>query len=274
MLNILSSVRYCSVLLVALLVMTKTQYVIGQDDELDAAFCWKDTYGRGVGVVPDMCRDGRVKIGALCYSRCPNGWRRFGFDCHQTCPSGFRDDGLFCRKVEVGRGVGYPWWFGDWFDLNGAKSRCERDHGSGNCEQCGLIMYPKCPAGMWPVTCNICRPHVPNCPALGMVPGFDLSCGKQIRIGDPVGMSCRWNQQYDAGLCYPNCKPNFTGIGPVCWGQPPGQPPQKWVGKSVLATFHTSDSGFCWLLLIQCSLSPLPPYTSLRLRIWSRFFKF
>jgi hypothetical protein len=29
------------------------------------------------------------------------------------------------------------------------------------------------------------------------------------------------NDQNDAGLCYTQCKPGYSGVGPVCWGQPP-----------------------------------------------------
>jgi len=61
-------------------------------------FCWKDTYGRGVGTIPGTCDSDEDKIGLLCYEKCPSGMRRSGFDCHSVCPSGFRDDGLFCRK--------------------------------------------------------------------------------------------------------------------------------------------------------------------------------
>lgn len=60
-------------------------------------FCWRDSYGRGVGVPVTECSGTRVKIGLLCYTKCPFGYSRAGFDCHQNCPEGFRNDGLFCR---------------------------------------------------------------------------------------------------------------------------------------------------------------------------------
>ncbi len=28
---------------------------------------------------------------------------------------------------------------------------------------------------------------------------------------------CTSAQDYDAGLCYPKCKPGFSGVGPMCW---------------------------------------------------------
>ena len=86
----------------------------------ETPFCWRDSYGRGVGVIPTTCPSGKEKIGELCYSKCPSGtfldnklarnfnppylvlsytgpyltvfffWLkgtvRFGFDCHSVCP--------------------------------------------------------------------------------------------------------------------------------------------------------------------------------------------
>lgn len=89
-----------------------------------STFCWKDSYGRGVGVPLSTCPSTKDKIGLLCYTKCPAGFTRFGFDCHQNCPDGFTDEGLFCRKAEYGRGVGFPWQFGDGFNSNGMFSRC------------------------------------------------------------------------------------------------------------------------------------------------------
>jgi Calcium-binding EGF domain len=180
-------------------------------------FCWKQTYGRGVGSTPTECPPGKELIGALCYSKCPGGSSRYGFDCHSNCPSGFDDQGLFCRQSEYGRGGGYPWQFGDGFDNNGMIHRCENDNGGGNCEMSGAIAYPKCKPGYSAFGCCICRPDVPNCPSLGLNTGIDLSCAKKVIIGDPTPKICSSGLETDAGLCYPTCKSGFYGIGPVCW---------------------------------------------------------
>ncbi|ETV63746.1 hypothetical protein H257_19322 [Aphanomyces astaci] len=42
----------------------------------------------------------------------------------------------------------------------------------------------------------------------------------KIPIGTPYIGICAANEDLDAGLCYPKCKPNYTGIGLVCWGRP------------------------------------------------------
>jgi hypothetical protein len=186
-------------------------------------FCWKDSYGRGVGTIPTQCASGQQKIGALCYDKCPANTKRFGFDCHSVCPSGMRNDGLFCRAAEYGRGAGYPWKFGDKaFSLKDAKRRCERKHGS--CEKNGAIYYPKCREGYSSFGCCICRPKTPNCRALGMNPGIDLSCAKKVYIGKPKTAGCG-KKEYDAGLCYNKCRDGYNGVGPVCWGKVPS----RWV---------------------------------------------
>lgn len=196
----------------------------------DSDFCWKDSYGRGVGTVPQSCEPGRDRIGLLCYSKCAPGQKRVGFDCHSTCPEGLRDDGLFCRAAEYGRGGGYPWKFGDPVNNSGMFKRCEAEHGRGQCEENGAVVYPKCKPGYQAVGCCICRPVVPNCRALGLEPGIDLSCAKRVVVGDPVPGVCAPGQQRDAGLCYSNCKPSYDGAGPVCWGQCPASHPFSCAG--------------------------------------------
>ena len=184
-------------------------------------FCWKDSYGRGVGTVPQKCKSGYDRIGLLCYKKCGKNMKRFGFDCHSVCPSGMRNDGLFCRKAEYGRGAGYPWKFGDGLNDKGMKKRCEAKHGKGKCEKNGAIFYPKCKSGYKNVGCCICRPNRPNCKALGLGGQFDLSCAKKVAIGKPLTGECGSGKNKDAGLCYKKCKSGYDGVGPVCWADKP-----------------------------------------------------
>lgn len=180
----------------------------------------KPSYGRGVGTVPTGCGSGQELDAGLCYDRCRSGYRGVGPVCWESCAAGFRDDGAFCAKPgPYGRGAGYPWKFGDApFDLGGARRRCERDHGAGNCEQNGLIIYPKCRSGFHNVGCCICSP---NCPA-GMT-DIGVSCAKRS-YGRGVGTvptRCPGGKENDAGLCYVPCRSGFSGVGPVCWGRCP-----------------------------------------------------
>lgn len=214
-----------AVIVLIILVGQSSSLALSKHQDALTEFCWKDSYGRGVGTIPTTC-GALDKIGLLCYPKCPAGYSRFGFDCHQNCPDGWADQGLFCRLAEYGRGAGYAWKFGDALNDKGMKGRCEAANGKGNCEKNGLIYYPKCKPGYFNVGCCICRPTAPNCGALGFNNGIDLSCAKKIIIGAPKSMSCSANLEYDAGLCYPNCKTGFYGVGPVCWADAPA----NWVG--------------------------------------------
>lgn len=112
-------------LLMAILCLASSLSLNNHEDSV-AEFCWKDTYGRGVGVVPSVCPSDKDKIGALCYSKCPANYKRVGFDCQQNCPTtgGWADQGLFCRLVEYGRGGGYAWKAKDGVNDRGMYNRC------------------------------------------------------------------------------------------------------------------------------------------------------
>lgn len=103
----------------------------------------------------------------------------------------------------------------------------------------GAMAYPKCKSGYSPFGCCICRPATPNCGALGMNGGIDLSCAKKLIIGDPKSMDCPAGKQYDAGLCYVSCKTGFYGVGPVCWGNTPN----GWVGCGMGAAKDSKTCG-------------------------------
>ena len=183
-------------------------------------FCWRESYERGVGIIPSECGSGE-KIGTYCFSSCPSGTRRYGYDCHSVCPQDLRDDGLFCKTSEYSRGQGYARQFTDGIGDKGMFGRCEKENGVGNCEKYGLVVYKKCLPGYSPTGCCICRPKVPNCAALGLNPGVDLSCAKKILIGEPYLPNCLANKQKNAGLCYNACRAGFLGVGPVCLSEPP-----------------------------------------------------
>jgi hypothetical protein len=42
--------------------------------DLKNDFCWKDSYGRGVGTIPNGCPSGYEMLGVLCYEACPSGY--------------------------------------------------------------------------------------------------------------------------------------------------------------------------------------------------------
>lgn len=92
----------------------------------------------------------------------------------RPCPPAFTDAGAYCTKPPpYDRGVGYPWQFGDPLDDSGMFSRCEADHGPGNCEKYDLVVYPRCAAGYHAFGCCICTPDCPS----GMT-DIGISCQK------------------------------------------------------------------------------------------------
>lgn len=66
--------------------------------------------------------------------------------------------------------------------------------------------------------------------------GIDLSCAKKIIVRAPYIASCNSDQDYDAGLCYTKCAEKMTGVGPVCWGNPPA----NWVNCGMGAAKDTT----------------------------------
>lgn len=181
-------------------------------------YCWRDVVSRKEFLDP-ICPKGSERVGIFCFEKCPAGMKRVGFHCHSVCPSGFRDDGLYCRLAEYSRGAGYPWKPRDGFSNpdNGMFERCEKDHGVGNCEKYLAIVYPKCKAGFKNFGCCVCRPEEkPDCEALGLNKGIDLSCGKKIVHGIIRKSHCLEDEEKQFGVCWKKCAEGYTGIGDFC----------------------------------------------------------
>lgn len=198
-------------------------------------FCWRDSYGRGVGRLRTQCSGGKIRIGALCYDRCPRGYRRVGVDCHQDCPSGFRDNGLTCTKRDFRDGTvtRQPYCFNLFARPRQGNNRCYEEHGRENCVTRGACTYQRCPTPTEPGVRyessgnqgQLCIPFV-DCPAVGMINGFQVtgrSCMKQPFMASP-GLSsprCREGEDRDGLLCYRPCRRGYNGVGPVCWDRRP-----------------------------------------------------
>ena len=128
--------------------------------------CLKGSSERGAGTLPTtVCNADEEEYGALCYPKCEAGYESVGCCiCRQKgCPPGFTDDGVAtCIKPKAySRGAGYPWKFGDDLDKNNMYKRCEAEHGAENCEESGLVVYPKCKTGFHAVGCCVCSPDCP-----------------------------------------------------------------------------------------------------------------
>ena len=206
----------------------------------DGHFCAKPApYGRGAGhgqvggcgwrgCHNPKCAHGQEGWGFLCYPKCRQGYWAFGCCiCTPTCPSGFTDIGVSCFKPSYATGVGT------------IPSTCAPGY-----ENYWGLCYPKCKSGYYAFGCCVCRPHL-DCSKEGYNGGFDLSCAKHIRIGDPgIGICEKDSEEVDAGLCYPKCRRGFHGVGPVCWGNTPTfKLGGAWTNCGVISTSSGSECG-------------------------------
>lgn len=211
-------------------------------------FCWLDSYGRGVGTLPQTCGPGQEHFGLGCYDECPiNTWRiPVVGSCETVCPDDFIDHGLFCRVKDesYGRGWGYV-----------STSDCEEDEGRGQCEKWGLLLYPKCEVGYHNFGCCICIRDPVDCPAFNMVDvdPLGLGCGKGY-IGlldqNPAWPDCAADKEWDAALCYPHCEQGYDGVGPVCWSGAPD-------GYVSCGMGAAKDSETCWAVVEEQAFTPL-----------------
>jgi hypothetical protein len=201
--------RLAALWIILLSVVIATPSVMAAED-WETKICWKQTYERGVGKIP-ICEQKHEKDAGLCYGACKLGFKGVGPVCWKACPSGYHDDGATCRrdahiikKDSYGRGVGKP-----------LPCRDGRERDAGLC-------YQKCRDGYKGVG-PVCWMHCTD--------GYHddgATCRRDAHIfgkenyGRGVGTvpkTCPSGQQYDAGLCYPTCKNEYKGIGPVCWAK-------------------------------------------------------
>jgi hypothetical protein len=194
------------------------------DARSEEVLCWKTNYGRGVGTIGTQCAAGQVKEAGLCYTPCAAGYAPVGPLCWRNCPSGWTDIGVSCAKPAPIYTPGYPWQFGDpLFSLDGARARCERDWGAGNCYTSGALVFRKCPGNYTKFGDDICTPICPS----GMRDDGAF-CAKDTKArGAGTIPTCGSGTQNDAGLCYPACGAGFEGAGPVCWGSCPAEFPTQ-----------------------------------------------
>jgi hypothetical protein len=242
---------------------------------INVDFCWKDSYGRGAGKIPNQCPANKETLagGVFCYTKCHElgNYYRFGYDCHQRCGSGFTDHGLLCYSGNHGRGVGqircgWTTWASDSSTLGEHKSSGRRLLGGrlktrlvcggrmcGDLQDCWGLCYPHCPGSHpnW-IGCNLCGV---DCVRSGYNSGIAPSCPKKIYCSHGMeAATCAPGDDYDAGLCYPKCRSGFTGVGPVCWGTAPTVSGKKWVNCGMGAA---SDDAACGSAVTNQILGPL-----------------
>lgn len=162
-----------------------------------------------------QCASGSVYDAGLCYTPCRAGYGGVGPLCSKPCPAGFRDDGLYCGKPAAYSRPGYGWVPGDppLPNYSGPVGRCETNHGKGNCEQAGAVIYQKCRQGFFGIgdTCS------PSCPT-GMN-DIGASCEKDSYprgVGKPVS-ECKPGMEKVGLLCYPYCRKGYNGVLDWCY---------------------------------------------------------
>jgi hypothetical protein len=216
-------------------------------------YCWRDSYGRGVGALRTLCPENSERNAMLCYPKCNAGYTGNGPVCWQNCPSGFRDDGAFCRKPdEYGRGAGRipdkkpcsAWnaaYRDDgtscWLDTYGRgagripdKKPCSafnsayRDDGT----SCWLDTYGrgggyaiwnegKCNNENKPLGCEKWGAMwYPKCKA-GYHNAACCLCepngGPGIKVTAFQRYQCRADEDLNGALCYPKCKTGYSASG-------------------------------------------------------------
>ena len=169
-------------------------------------FCWKDSYGRGVGTIPTGCTGGKNNQAGLCYDNCKAGYSAVGPVCWSGCPPGYIDHGAICH-IDKALTVSPEWvcthWFPGWM---GGACRWKDT---------------RCPSGYTNVGLFCALTSAGKSAPPGYSGTFlDPMKNSYGRGAGTIPTGCG-NDQNDAGLCYTRCKAGYDGVGPVCWGQPP-----------------------------------------------------
>ncbi len=188
------------------------------------SFCYKQSYGRGVGVPLSTCDDNQQKNGLLCYPDCKAGYGGAGPVCWQECPSGYTDTGAFCHiskaltaAVHTSCSGKWPW---QW--------HCSQSCPSGytNAGLFCALNTPSKPAG-WKGLSGLDLIK----DSYGRGAGYPMKCGCENTAQAPTrtvnifgrnmvipgAVTCTEKLQEDVGLCYHHCNSGFYGVGPVCW---------------------------------------------------------
>ena len=167
------------------------------------AFCYRQSYDRGIGIAPDNCGPGKDARGQFCYDNCKAGFSDNGTPtCLQSsCPSGYTDNGLVCH-----------------FNGSSSYSPVRWDNNAGVC------MFGGCTGGWVEDGCrsgyhksaSMCYLDVPA--GMGGT-SADPTKGSYTRPtkGSP---GCNSNRVLQAGLCYLPAREgyscNATNCNPAC----------------------------------------------------------
>ena len=174
-----------------------TASVFAADD-----YCYKGSYGRGVGTIPSDCGEKDNSAG-LCYPKCQAGYTGALTTCYQNCPSGYIDTGALCH---IDKALTHS---GTW--------KCTTRDIFGTCWWSELT----CPSG-YTNAGLFCALNTPSVPAgyTGLT-GLDLAKHSYTRGVGTIPPNCSVGKKKQNGLCYKDCNAGYDGEGPVCWNTCP-----------------------------------------------------
>lgn len=184
-------------------------------------YCYKDSYGRGVGTIPN-CSAGLQNDAGLCYKACNAGMHGVGPVCWSSCPAGYRDMGAVCHIDKA-------------LTTNGSWECHHR--------KWGVCWYwvKACPSG-YTNAGVFCALNTPSVPAGFSGTGLDPMKNTYGRGVGTVPTDCGAKQK-DAGLCYDGCRANYSGIGPVCWKACPMAAAGKYEGGDLAQNYVACGAG-------------------------------
>ena len=214
-------------------------------------YCWKDSYGRGVGTIPYKCSASQETQGKApfftCYDKCPTGYSSTALGgCMQTCPAAtYRD--AFGNCVDNGAKKRYK--YDEYTTVRNPNPKrcnifsygtnlekcfweeCRKKNGKNGCTKHGAAVVAKCKPGYKKAALHC----IPDLDCKGFAgKGVDISgktfCEtKRKPPRPPKPADCGKGYVNDAGLCYKGCTKGYTGVGPVCWVKCPKISGKQWV---------------------------------------------
>lgn len=224
-------------------------WIKGRVTAVKSPFCWKKTYGRGVGdvlicppgTIPDetggpvglcypKCKDGYTGVGPVCWQICPSDYTNTGVFCSKgggstyapsrlaDCPSGYTNMGLTCFKGAS--------TYGKYCTTIFKKFPCSEGYTDMGCFCAkGAISLGMssmvCPNGYFrgaDARCHKnCPPGETNTGEYCLNPLKTITKATYVRGAGVMRSDCVDGLVKDGALCYPKCSDGMYGVGPVCW---------------------------------------------------------
>jgi len=206
-------------------------------------FCYKNSYTRGPGSIPNQCTDSTYSqsLLSMCYVPCRSGYLDGGTTiCLQSdCPSGYYSTGLFCQYSGTTSYVPSSYW----------DSRC-------TCQTtkycCGLKSTTCCQGC---VRTDSCRDGYNNVGGVCYYSGaWTITKDSYSRTG--ISPTCSSQYESSQGLCYDATRSGYSCAGAFCYQNCPS-------GTSACGTAACADSAVdCGMYTANMALAVVTLITS------------